>query len=81
MKSQKYQFKSTAKHIVPCPYCGKDALDHMTVCPSCSGELKPKGYVPASPGKYKFVKRGVGAMFWIAAAVIVLLIIISYMQN
>ncbi|HSK68342.1 MAG TPA: hypothetical protein VLA21_03700 [Candidatus Limnocylindria bacterium] len=33
---------SLERHIVKCPHCGKDALDHMPACPSCGGPLTPK---------------------------------------
>jgi hypothetical protein len=32
---------SLERHIVKCPACGKDALDHMRACPSCGGALTP----------------------------------------
>lgn len=34
------------RHVVTCPHCGKNALDHMTKCPHCGGELTPLGYRP-----------------------------------
>ena len=32
------------KHIVRCPSCGKDILDHMTVCPFCKASVTPSSY-------------------------------------
>ena len=29
------------KHLLPCPHCGKDVLDHMRECPFCHGRLTP----------------------------------------
>ncbi len=34
------------KHIVICPHCKKEVLDHMTQCPFCMGKLTPRGYTP-----------------------------------
>ncbi len=45
------------KHIVICPHCGKEVLDHMTECPFCKGELKPTGYRPPDENKMKKVRR------------------------
>lgn len=32
------------RHLVNCPHCGKEVLDHFTQCPHCKGELTPRGY-------------------------------------
>ncbi|MCH5160931.1 MAG: hypothetical protein J1G04_02770 [Clostridiales bacterium] len=32
------------RHLVPCPHCGKDILDHFTECPHCGGKVDPLGY-------------------------------------
>ncbi len=32
------------RHLVPCPHCGKDILDHFTECPHCGGAVDPLGY-------------------------------------
>ena len=32
------------RHLVPCPHCGKDILDHFTECPHCGGAVEPLGY-------------------------------------
>lgn len=45
-----------AKHTVPCPYCKKDVLDHMTKCPNCGKELKPVGYTPLSKKKIMIIR-------------------------
>ena len=76
--NHQFKFKSTAKHVVNCPQCGGRALDHMTECPSCGGILTPKGYAStAAPEKYRFLKRGVGIVFWIAAAAIAIFVFMS----
>lgn len=49
-------FLQTKKHVVTCPHCGKDVLDHMTECPFCKGALKPAGYREMDPEKRKRVK-------------------------
>lgn len=61
------------KHIVTCPHCGKEALDHMTRCPSCGGTLTPRGYNPTmSEESRKRFKRTVSWILWpIAIALIV----------
>lgn len=64
------------KHIVKCPHCGKDVLDHMTECPNCHGKLDPRGYTPMSDEKRKkirFVTYAIG--FAIAIAVIVVIFV------
>lgn len=45
------------RHVVQCPECGKDVLDHMTKCPYCNAELKSAYYNTDkidSPGRMKF---------------------------
>ena len=45
--------KHIARHVVTCPHCGADALDHMTACPQCGGALTPRG----DPGSEDNVRR------------------------
>ena len=45
-RRKKKQQERMDRHIVTCPHCGKNALDHMTKCPHCGGELTPLGYRP-----------------------------------
>lgn len=44
------------RHLVPCPHCGEQVLDHMTKCPKCGGELTPRGYRPMNEKAMKIVK-------------------------
>jgi len=37
----KLRQKSVQRHLVKCPHCGRDVLDHMNVCPVCEGVLQP----------------------------------------
>ncbi|MEG1548360.1 MAG: hypothetical protein RR232_05925 [Clostridia bacterium] len=61
------------KHLVQCPHCGKDVLDHMTECPSCKGELSPGGYKPMSPEKLRSVKRTTNIIGFIIAAIVIVI--------
>ena len=65
------------KHIVKCPHCGRDVLDHMTECPDCHGKLTPQGYAPMSDEKRKkirYVTYGIGFAVAIVIAVIILVL-------
>lgn len=64
------------KHVVVCPHCGKNVLDHMDKCPYCEGELTPKGYRPMNEKVMRRVKIissavliavAVGIAIWIIA--------------
>ena len=74
---KKKQQERLNKHIVQCPHCGKDVLDHMTKCHHCGGELTPQGYYqPMSDKRRKTVKiisYSIG--FAIAVAIIVLIFV------
>lgn len=77
MEQQKPKYsKSLQKHIVTCPHCGADALDHMTSCPKCKGQLEPQGYSPIlnSPAQKK-VKTILSIILYAIAAVLLVLII------
>jgi len=66
--------KRLQKHVVICPHCGKQALDHMTECPSCHGKLVPKGYQPMFEEKtMKRIRLIVGIILSVAALVIIIL--------
>ena len=65
------------KHKVSCPHCGKDVLDHMTICPFCEGALTPAGYKPMDEETRKRVKRILSIIGFAAAAVVILLILIN----
>ena len=41
MKEKK---KGKERHVVKCPHCGKDVLDHFTECPHCKGKLESAYY-------------------------------------
>ena len=61
------------RHVVTCPHCGKEVLDHMTRCPFCGGELSPRGYSPMSEEKKKKIRLVtgiIGAIIVIAAFVL-----------
>ncbi len=65
------------RHIVICPHCGKEVLDHMTECPHCKGELMPAGYRPPDEKTLRKVKRVCLIVGVIAAAGIALAILFS----
>lgn len=62
------------RHVVVCPHCGKNVLDHMTECPHCKGALQPAGYRPVDPAKYKKIKL-ICTVVGIAVAVAVVIVI------
>jgi uncharacterized membrane protein YvbJ len=66
-------FLNTEKHIVKCPHCGKDMLDHMSECPSCHEKIEHK-YSPMDEVRLKRVKMitnvvgaiiAIGLIVWI----------------
>lgn len=65
------------RHIVICPHCGKEVLDHMTECPHCKGELMPAGYRPPDEKTLRKVKRVCLIVGVIVAVGIVLAILFS----
>jgi len=63
------------KHTVPCPYCGKAVLDHMTECPYCKKPLTPRGYQPMDERTFKkrrLISFIVGAIATVAIIVVIL---------
>ena len=63
-------------HVVVCPHCNKNVLDHMTKCPYCGGELTPANYRSMSAEKRAAIKKvtyAIGAI--VAVAVIVLIFV------
>ena len=64
------------KHIVVCPHCGGDALDHMTQCPYCGGELTPRGYRPMNENTARKLKT-VGTVIGFAVAAIVVIVVLT----
>ena len=65
------------RHIVICPHCGKEVLDHMTECPHFKGELMPAGYRPPDEKTLRKVKRVCLIVGVIVAVGIVLAILFS----
>lgn len=66
------------KHVVICPHCGGEALDHMTKCPCCGGELQPAGYRPLKEStrkKIRIVTYTIGAA--VAIAIVVMLVFLK----
>ena len=47
---------SYQRHIVQCPLCGKDILDHMTTCPHCKAEITIGGVKPMNEDSVQKVK-------------------------
>ncbi len=68
--------ESTKKHIVSCPACGKDVLDHMTECPFCHGSLTPKGYAGPQSENYEVIRKWMRIGF-IAVAVVAAVFMIA----
>ena len=52
------------KHVIQCPHCGKDALDHMETCPHCEGALRKA----MDPGKLRRFQRAAHIAGFLAAA-------------
>ena len=64
------------KHVVTCPHCKKDVLDHMTKCPHCGGELTPLGYKPmAEKTKKKLMIAGYTVGIAVAIVIVVLILV------
>ena len=60
------------KHLVACPNCGKEVLDHMLECPFCHAKLVPltKGAWPED--KIKKTRKILNIVGFIIAAVLLL---------
>lgn len=65
--------KRLQKHVVICPHCGAQMLDHMTECKKCGGELTPKGY---SPMMSDDTRKKIRIIVWIVLSVLAILIIL-----
>lgn len=63
------------RHVVRCPHCGENALDHMTKCPHCGGELTPRGYRPPDEEKMKKVRTWCYIIGFAVFAVIVVFLV------
>ncbi|MDX9916759.1 MAG: zinc-ribbon domain-containing protein [Gudongella sp.] len=68
----KDNLKRFEKHLVKCPNCGKDVLDHMTECPFC-GEKLEGGYRGIDPATTKKIRLVLTVVFLVAAVAIFLL--------
>jgi len=71
--SKKTSLTNFEKHLVKCPSCGKDVLDHMTECPFCHAKLSPSRYTTLDPEKQKKIKRILTIIGMIIALIIFLL--------
>lgn len=61
------------KHLVPCPNCGRDILDHMTQCAFCKADV-PSAYQPMDSEKLKKVRLYLSIIFCILAAILLLFV-------
>lgn len=71
--SAKKSMTNLEKHLVKCPSCGKDVLDHMTECPFCHAELSPTNYTSLDPVKQKKIRRVLTIIGMIIALIVYLL--------
>ena len=66
------------KHTVICPNCGGKALDHMTECPHCKGQLEPSGYYSRDDKKYKKIRYiSYGVIIALAVVAVVLFFVLK----
>jgi predicted amidophosphoribosyltransferase len=63
-------------HIIICPNCGKEALDHMQECPFCKSKLTPKYNV----SNIKLVKR-IRLLLWIVLGALAITLIVLKVLN
>ncbi|WP_128425040.1 hypothetical protein [Gudongella oleilytica] len=70
---ERNKLKRFEKHLVKCPHCGRDVLDHMKECPFCKGELEGSGYNGIDPESRKRIRKVLTVVF-ISAAVLIYLI-------
>lgn len=45
------------RHLVPCPHCGKEILDHMSACPFCKEAVTPRYAQPMDPEQVKKIRK------------------------
>ena len=69
------------RHLVPCPHCGKDILDHFTKCPHCGGDVDPLGYHGDEKkiARIKRITTIIGAI--LSIGMIVAIIAVTYVRN
>lgn len=63
-------------HVVACPHCGKDVLDHMTQCPYCNQPITPVNYRSMSAEKRRAIQKVTYAVGAVVAIVIIILLIV-----
>lgn len=61
---------SYERHLVKCPHCDRNVLDHMTECPFCHEEITAYAYKPLAEGSLKTVKIVATAVLIIIAVVL-----------
>ncbi len=59
------------KHVLPCPHCGKDVLDHMDNCPHCGGQLR-KQFDKEKLKRFKRVANIIGILISAVCLVLIL---------
>ncbi|MDE7159116.1 MAG: zinc-ribbon domain-containing protein [Clostridiales bacterium] len=78
-KEEKKKQKREARlksHILPCPHCGKDVLDHMTKCPYCGETLTPSNYRTMSAEKRNAIKKVTYLIGAVVAVVVIVLLLV-----
>lgn len=65
--------KSVQRHLIPCPHCGRQVLDHMKGCPFCEAELEPQLAQGASEEQIKRIRRVLSIIGCAVAAALLLL--------
>lgn len=60
------------KHLMPCPHCGKDVLDHMRLCPFCKGQLEPQIREGWPEEKIRGIRKTLNIIGFLVAAALIL---------
>lgn len=60
------------KHLLPCPHCGKDVLDHMRECPFCKGQLEPQTKEGWPEEKIRGIRKTLNIIGFLVAAALIL---------
>jgi len=68
----KLRQKSLKRHLVRCPHCGRDVLDHMAACPFCDGALQPLMRQDGSDEQLKRLKNTLRIVGFAVAALLLL---------
>lgn len=66
--------KGFEKHLVPCPNCGKDILDHMIQCPFCKATISSAAYQPMSQEQRRKIKLALTVVLCILAGILLLFV-------